>query len=281
MALKQKQLCWKQEFITDHCPQRLLGKLQLWDFSIGILSIWGLCPVLAQKCLVLRLIQGTKLVFSVMDVALTRCWWGGYSHGDCGFGAASSFGLLVIFLPYWLHLLDSRDSYLVGSNLLPFPSLSSSVALTLFDGFGEEEHLTARAANHVQVLLVLPSPELLVSLLFPITSVIYMPTFCLPLIPVLSITLFFRFRTILNVWASEWVKLNSTSVSSQPWDFFAVLISQQHRPINWVPFHTCACSCCSLKRHIISIPTAAPSNLFSGALTAGWIHQFPFQKGWL
>lgn len=80
--------------------------------------------------------------------------------------------------------------------MLPFPSLTFSVALCLFDGLGEEKHLVARAANHVQVLL---SPELLVPLLFPITLVIYMPTLSLPLIPMLSLTLFFRFRTILNV----------------------------------------------------------------------------------
>lgn len=83
--------------------------------------------------------------------------------------------------------------------MLPFPSLTFSVALCLFDGLGEEKHLVARAANHVQLLLVLPSPELLVPLLFPITLVIYMPTLSLPFIPMLSLTLFFRFRTILNV----------------------------------------------------------------------------------
>lgn len=81
--------------------------------------------------------------------------------------------------------------------MLPFPSLTFSVALCLFDGLGEEKHLVARAAN--QLLLVLPSPELLVPLLFPITLVIYMLTLSLPLIPMLSLTLFFGFRTILNV----------------------------------------------------------------------------------
>lgn len=61
----------------------------------------GLCPVLAQGCLVLRLTQrlSLKLVPLGIGVALMRCWWGG--HGDWGFGVASSFELLLIFLPYW------------------------------------------------------------------------------------------------------------------------------------------------------------------------------------
>lgn len=63
----------------------------------------GLCRVLAQGCLVLRLTQrlSLKLVPLGIGVALMRCWWGGHSHGDWGFGVASSFELLLIFLPYW------------------------------------------------------------------------------------------------------------------------------------------------------------------------------------
>lgn len=54
----------------------------------------------------------------------------------------------------------------------------------LFDGFEEEKHLTIRAANCVQILLVLLCPQLLVPLLFLVTLVIHMPH-------ILSISFFF------------------------------------------------------------------------------------------